>query len=85
MRTKVLKLGMPFLAFLLAIVFAFASEKSPAEDEYAAITGYISTTIGCIPAPKDCALEGSVVCKYNNQLVHANPDCGPIFLWERMH
>lgn len=84
MKTKILKFGMPLMAFLLAIVFAFATEKSVTVDEDVLIAGYIGTPLSCTPAPKNCATTGSNVCKYNGQSVHLNSDCGPVFLWERM-
>ena len=85
MRTKILKFGMPLMAFLLAIVFAFAAEKSTPVEGTALITGYISNPGGCQPVLTNCALDGTKICTYSEKSVHKNSDCGPVFLWERMN
>ncbi|MGO3183813.1 MAG: DUF6520 family protein [Aequorivita sp.] len=67
MKTKILKFGMPLMAFLLAIVFAFATEKSSPIEEDTLITGYIQGT--CQPVSVNCDISGSVVCQYGNKNV----------------
>lgn len=65
MKTKFLKLGMPILAFMLAIVFAFASQDSTSLEEEAYVIGFVYNTAGthCVPANKDCAITGQVPCQ----------------------
>ena len=47
MRTKILKFGMPLMAFLLAIVFAFATNEKPTTSNDL-VVGYItSVQHGC--------------------------------------
>lgn len=41
MKKRCLKLGMPMMAFLMAIAFAFATEKSSDTDRGAPMTAYI--------------------------------------------
>lgn len=85
MRTKILKFGMPLMAFLLAIVFAFATEKGVPVEDNTLITGYIQNPGSCDPAPKNCSLQLSdVVCTYNGKAVHRNFPCTPLFLYEWM-
>lgn len=72
---------MPLMAFLLAIVFAFATEKSTPIEENALVTGYIMTSAGCASAPKDCSENGVPVCKFNGRSIYKTPDCHD-FLYE---
>lgn len=81
MKTKILKFGMPLMAFLLAIVFAFATEKGAPVEENALVTGYIMTSGGCTPAPKDCALNGVPICKFGGRSIYKTSDCHD-FLYE---
>lgn len=84
MRTKILKFGMPLMAFLLAIVFAFATEKSLPEEENALITGYIGTPANCHSQEvKNCTMEFGPVCKYLGQTVYSDLGCNS-FLFERV-
>ena len=53
MKTNFLKIGMPVLVFMVAIVFAFASEKTTDKNE-SLITGYIYKDGMCQQASKDC-------------------------------
>lgn len=85
MRTKILKFGMPLMAFLLAIVFAFATEKGVSVEDTALTTGYIQNTLSCDLAPKNCSFQiTDVVCTYNGKAVHRNYPCTPLFLYEWM-
>lgn len=71
MKTQILKLGMPLVAFLLAIVFAFANEPKPEIADNAIITGYVQTSTDCLPVPKNCAPAGLIVCTFNGLTIHA--------------
>lgn len=66
MKTKILKFGMPLMAFLLAIVFAFATEKgNPVEDD-TLIPGYIKGT--CVQQNVNCTpTTGGPVCRYGGK------------------
>lgn len=65
MKTKLLKLGMPLMAFMLAIVFAFATNSKPVSEDMALVDGYIFQNGKCefvrqcsnIPGPR-CVVEG---------------------------
>jgi len=83
MRTKILKFGMPLMAFLLAIVFAFATEKEAPVEDTALITGYIQNPGSCDPAPKNCTTVPGPVCTYLGKAVHRNSDCSGL-LYEFM-
>lgn len=48
MRTKILKFGMPLMAFLLAIVFAFATNSEPIPEDMALVNGYIMQDGKCV-------------------------------------
>lgn len=62
MKTKFLKLGMPLMVFMLAVVFAFASESTPKENESSLIQGYIFENGQCKPSRK-CNNEGVLPCE----------------------
>lgn len=62
MKSKFLKLGMPIMVFMLAIVFAFATEKSTTENESLLISGYIMQDGFCVPSLKDCNNVSNVPC-----------------------
>lgn len=47
MRIKLLKFGMPLMAFLLAIVFAFATNSKPVPEDMALVNGYIMQNGQC--------------------------------------
>lgn len=72
MKTRIFKLGMPLVAFLLAIVFAFASDAQPDKADDAFVTGYIflNPEDGCMPVPKDCNNIGEIPCTYFGQQVY---------------
>lgn len=61
MRTEIFKKGLPIGAFMLAIAFAFASEKKEVEPS-ALETGEILVNGVCTPSPKDCNNESSIIC-----------------------
>lgn len=67
MRTKILKFGMPLMAFLLAIVFAFANNEKP-EPVDTLVNGYLIST-GCNTTPHTCIEQGTVICKVNGETV----------------
>ncbi|MGB3343642.1 MAG: DUF6520 family protein [Aequorivita sp.] len=82
MRTKILKFGMPMMAFLLAIVFVFATEKRTSVEEDSLITGYIGTVENCNVAAKNCSSINGPVCKYLGQTVHRYGNCSDLlFEW----
>jgi hypothetical protein len=68
MKTKILKFGMPLMAFLLAIVFAFASNGKP-ESESTLATGYIMSNDHCVQTPNNCTPSGANICKLGTQTV----------------
>lgn len=47
MKTKVLKSGLPLMVFMLAIAFAFASEKKTDTNESFVVQGYIQKGGAC--------------------------------------
>lgn len=63
MKTKFLKIGMPIMVFMLAIVFAFATEKTNTENESVLITGYVMQGTSCVTSTKDCNNIGAIPCK----------------------
>ncbi|WP_179021842.1 DUF6520 family protein [Winogradskyella forsetii] len=69
MKTKIIKTSLPFLVFMLAIVFAFATEKKPSEQDEALITGYIFQNGLCVQAPKNCDQASIMPCVYNGNQV----------------
>ncbi|MGB3345424.1 MAG: DUF6520 family protein [Aequorivita sp.] len=69
MRSKILKFGMPLMAFLLAIVFAFATESNVPKDD-SLVQGYIWSNGDCFPTQKDCNNTGDAVCKINGNVVY---------------
>jgi type 1 fimbria pilin len=83
MRTKILKFGMPLMAFLLAIVFAFATENKAPVDDTALVTGYITNPGSCDIAPKNCSFIPGTVCTYLGKTVHRNSNCSGL-LYEFM-
>lgn len=70
MRTKFLKIGLPVMVFMLAIVFAFASNSTTkAEDtSLALVPGYIMIGTKCEYVTM-CEDAGSQPCLYNNVVV----------------
>jgi len=70
MRTKILKFGMPLMAFLLAIVFAFATNGTPQTDN-GLVTGYIFQKGNCNVTSHDCDISGSQICTIGSKTVYA--------------
>ncbi|MBA6152707.1 DUF6520 family protein [Gelidibacter maritimus] len=71
MKSKFLKLGMPFTVFMMAIVFAFASEKTTTENESLRVTNYIMQDDFCVSSTKECNDIGSIPCTDDlNRQVH---------------
>lgn len=62
MKTKILKIGMPIMVFMLAIVFAFATEKNTTEDESLFVKGYILENNTCVSSEKECSNSGTYPC-----------------------
>lgn len=85
MKTKLLKFGMPVMAFLLAIVFAFATNGEKSVTEQALVPGYIYMNNECKQVThcnegtfEVCTFNGSPVYKQINQttcgeLLYRNP------------
>lgn len=69
MKTKILKIGMPIMVFMLAIVFAFASEKTTAKNE-SLVTGYIFKDGKCEISTKNCDENGSFHCTDGGRQVY---------------
>lgn len=69
MKTRILKLGMPVMAFLMAIAFAFASENKPSENDDALTTGYIMQSGLCVPTSKNCDNINLYPCTYDKHQV----------------
>ncbi|HZH70561.1 MAG TPA: DUF6520 family protein [Flavobacteriaceae bacterium] len=68
MKTKVLKFGMPLMAFLLAVVFAFASQSSTsleASTHQAAI--YLNEQ--CQDVRVDCGIQSGPACTFQGMPV----------------
>ncbi len=70
MKTKILKFGMPLMAFLLAIVFAFATEDSNMKSD-ALVQGYIFQNNDCITTSKVCNQMGTIACKVGSNQVYS--------------
>lgn len=64
MKATLLKMGMPVMAFMVAIAFAFATETQ-ASDKEALVVGYILNSSGtdCVTAPRDCNTIVGSLCK----------------------
>lgn len=69
MKTKILKFGMPLMAFLLAIVFAFATESKVPKDD-GLVQGYIWSNDDCFSTPKVCNNVEDAVCKIDGNIVY---------------
>ncbi len=61
MKTKFLKIGMPLLVFMLAIVFAFATSTKE-EKNSAQIAGYIQQSNDCVQVLHNCTTVSGRVC-----------------------
>lgn len=60
MKTKIFKTGLPIMAFLMAIAFAFATENKV--EDTALITGYIQQANRCEAVSVDCGNNGGSDC-----------------------
>jgi len=74
MKTLVLKRVLPFMVFMLAIVFAFASEKTTVKNESSFIPGFIFKEGWCQPATRDCNNLPGPVCKEGGLNVYLMPN-----------
>jgi hypothetical protein len=81
MKTTFLKIGMPIMVFMLAIVFAFATEKAPSNNESLLVQGYIEKDDTC-QLSRECdntggpvcqTLEGDIVYRINNGTFCSEP------------
>jgi type 1 fimbria pilin len=68
MKTKILKFGMPLMAFLLAIVFAFASNEKP-DTSTALVDGYILSNGCSLELDHGCTVNGNNTCKVDGKTV----------------
>ena len=85
MKTKLLKLGMPVMAFLLAVVFAFAFTPSPElETALSPVNGYIFQNGKC-EIVKRCSTQPGPLCMHNGQVLRTQinqTQCGSqLFEW----
>ena len=62
MRTKILKIGMPLMVFMLAIVFAFATPTKE-EKNSVQIAGYIQQPNDCVQVLHNCSISPGPVCQ----------------------
>lgn len=69
MKTKFLKFGMPVMAFLLAIVFAFATNEPP-QTENSLVTGYIFQKGNCNITPHECGNIDGPICTIGTKTVY---------------
>ncbi|HZH87865.1 MAG TPA: DUF6520 family protein [Chitinophagaceae bacterium] len=70
MRTKILKIGMPLMAFLLAIVFAFATNVNSKTESSTFVDGYIFSSDKCVKLTShDCTVDGMNLCTINGQQI----------------
>lgn len=58
------------MAFLLAIVFAFAS-NGKVEKKNDLLTGYIFSNNNCVVTPHNCDPSGEHICKIGTQIVYS--------------
>lgn len=68
MKTKFLKFGLPLAAFMLAIVFAFATQNRTSLQEEAYLSGFVydDAKTECVTANKDCAIDGTTPCQQSD-------------------
>lgn len=64
MKTKLLKAVLPFLAFIMAAAFAFATDLKPSGDE-ALTNEYIFRNGQCQSVSKGCNNLSDTPCTYN--------------------
>ncbi|MGB6083876.1 DUF6520 family protein [Moheibacter sp.] len=60
MKTKIFKTGLPIMAFLTAIAFAFATENKGREDSL--VTEYIYNNNKCEIVTRNCSNTSNVLC-----------------------
>lgn len=73
MKTKIFKTGLPIMAFLMAIGFAFATQDTNSSKDDLLRIGYIQQGSLCIATPKMCDESNIVPCKYGGvQLFGSN-------------
>jgi len=85
MKTKFLKKGLPIMVFMLAIVFAFATEKTTKQNESLAFQGYIEKDGRC-QISRFCDNTGGPACKtldgYTVHLISNGTFCSvPMTQW----
>lgn len=85
MKTKVLKFGMPLMAFMLAILFAFATPKEGVNDS-TIVNGYILQNNDCVQVTHPCSLEPGPICELETgEVVYATKSgtvcLSPMFRW----
>lgn len=68
MRTKILKIGMPLMVFMLAIVFAFATPTKEEKNNVQTL-GYIQQTNDCVQVLHNCSLTPGPVCQIGGNIV----------------
>lgn len=68
MKTKILKSVLPLAVFMVAIVFAFATQNNTSFEEDAYLIGFVYNDAGthCVIANKDCAAVGTIPCKQSD-------------------
>lgn len=68
MKSKFFKIGMPMMVFMMAIAFAFATEKTADKSE-ALVQGYIFKD-GICQAARSCDNSGGPLCQEDGLTVH---------------
>lgn len=63
MKSKIFKTGLPIMAFMMAIAFAFASENVT-EEEIAPVLGYIIQNGVCTQVQADCDTDAVIPCTH---------------------
>lgn len=65
MKTKILKFGLPLAVFMLAIMFAFATQDNTSLEEEVYLSGFVYNAAGtrCVSANKDCTPELGIPCQ----------------------
>lgn len=84
MKTKVLKFGLPMAVFMLAIVVAFATEKTTTESESLTVPGYIFENGQCKPA-RDCNNVAGAFCMQGSFQVYETNLGGTACITELSH
>lgn len=82
MKTKILKLVLPVMAFVMAGILAFASENKESSPNTLLITGYIHQNGVCRSVQVDCTNDGATSCTSSGLQVYKNNTCGTkMFTW----